>query len=217
MKNKLLRALYPQRCPYCDKVIYEDVAACNECSEHFPKRATIQLIYADEKNPVYCVSPFVYRGMVNRAILRFKFRDRKCYAENFSLSISREVNSYFSDVEIDFVTAVPMDRMKKLQRGYNQSEILAKAVARRLGVNYKSFLKKSKRNLDQHKLSVEQRAINVIGVYSPKNGDIIKGKNILICDDIVTTGSTLKECVKVLLSAGAKSIICATVAGSLPI
>lgn len=207
----MIKLFYPCRCPYCKTIIGIGKESCNECARSLPEHGKLTLI-TESEDDIYCVSPFVYRGGADKSILNFKLRGYKCFADAYALSIYRELDFYFSNVKFDAVTAVPMARLKRISVGYNHSKVLGKSVAELLRTPYKDLLVKVKNNKEQHKLSAEERALNVLGVYSAKRTDIIKGKTILLCDDIVTTGSTLRECSKILMKAGAARVICASIA-----
>jgi ComF family protein len=114
----------------------------------------------------------------------------------------------------DVVTVVPMTKLHRLRRGYNQSERIARAAAKALGLPYQSLLCKRKHNRVQHKLSEKERFQNVQGVFAalPQAG----GLRILLVDDIVTTGATLAACQTALFSAGAAEVLCAAAAMTLP-
>lgn len=105
------------------------------------------------------------------------------------------------------------DTLRK--RGYNQAELLARECARLLGIEYADLLVKTKKNKTQHSIKAAERAKNVIGVYSPINKNLIKGKRILIIDDIITTGSTLGECARILNKCKCGEICCCTLCTSL--
>lgn len=121
---------------------------------------------------------------------------------------------YYKDKKFDYITSVPLHANRKRKRGYNQAEVLSKRLGREVNITYKDLIKKDKINLQQHKLSYDKREENVKGVYSTKHKDIINGSKILICDDVITTGSTLKECCKVLYENGGYEVFCITVAST---
>jgi len=103
------------------------------------------------------------------------------------------------------------DKARKL-RGYNQSEIIARQTAKRLFLPCIDTLIKSKETPKQHYLSAESRQKNLADAISLKDGADLKGKTVLICDDIKTTGSTLLICEQLLLKAGASDVYCAVAA-----
>ena len=121
-----------------------------------------------------------------------------------------------SDMEdLDLVTWVPISPLRKLFRGYDQDELLAQVVARELGLPCVPLLKKIRHNRAQSGIQgYAKRRANVLGVYRPVNADQIFDMNILLVDDILTTGATAGECARELLTAGANKIHCAVVASA---
>ena len=114
----------------------------------------------------------------------------------------------------DIIISVPMYKKKKNQRGYNQSELIAREIAKKVkNIEYRSdILLKIKNTANQSLLNKEQRQENLKNAYEVKNKEYISNKNILIFDDIYTTGSTANECSKMLVEAGARSIGILTIA-----
>lgn len=99
------------------------------------------------------------------------------------------------------------------KRGYNQSELIAAEASKRLELPCNALLKKIKDNPAQSSVNDrKKRTDNVSGVYKVINEELVKGKYILLVDDVVTTGSTLSECARMLCRAGAKEVYCATIA-----
>ena len=96
----------------------------------------------------------------------------------------------------------------------DQSELIARTVAKELGLPVKRLLKKRRNTRAQSTLTKEQRRANVLGAYVCVNKDAVCGKRVLLIDDVFTTGATAQECAKVLLTAGAKSVACAVVASA---
>lgn len=210
--NKPLRILrsffFPERCPYCHKRIEYDKIACESCRALFPE--TYCMNYAKGGYP--CCSPFFYKGIFARAVKRFKFNGVIQNSEKFAVVVADCINKSFNVNDIDIITYVPMHRKKQMIRGYNQSELLARDISKILGIPYKKLLDKTKENKEQHKcLTQAQRRDNVKGVYKKLDNQDIKGKTILVIDDIITTGYTLGECAKILSKHSKSTILCATV------
>ena len=207
--NKLLRyliaAFFPERCPYCNKTIPAGKPACSDCAALFPD--TVRKCYAKGGYP--CVAPFSYIDVFSDAVKNFKFHNRTDFAEKLSIQISAAVTEAFGDIQFDCVTCVPMHKNQLKIRGYNQSRILAENVSKLLNIPYDDLLTKHKENEPQHSLKGTEKRDNVKGVYKAANTDKIKGYNILVIDDVITSGHTLGECCKVLKKAGAKKIYCA--------
>ncbi len=142
--------------------------------------------------------------------MRFKFQDHPHLAEPLGqLMIQRWRQC---EIKVDLVTSVPMSSKQLRVRGYNQAELMAKVVARCLGLPYKTLLMKRKETREQSKLKREERLTNVIGVFEPCGNEDLGGKAVLLVDDVLTTGATASECAKVLLSAGASAVYVLTLA-----
>ena len=157
------------------------------------------------------MSPYFYELDVKKSIWKFKFRHHREYAKSFAKFISQALEKTDS-IQFEIITSVPISKERTSERGYNQTELFAKELATIFKVKYQRLLKKVKNNLEQHTLTLEKRRQNVSGVYSALRPNIINGKKILLCDDIITTGNTIGECKKILLEAGADSVVCATIA-----
>lgn len=211
--NKIFNIIYPKRCPFCDKVIESSLSMCDSCKNDVAPIFIQRDIFLDEKI-IPCISPFKYTGKVAESIKKFKFNGRKEYAECLSKFMVDTFNIYYKNEKIDYITSVPLYSSRKRDRGYNQAEILSKSIGKKVNITYKNLLKKDKINLQQHMLSYDKREENVKNVYSVKRKDIINGSKILICDDVITTGSTLKECCRILYENGASKVLGITTAST---
>lgn len=197
---------FPPCCPFCGKVIRHGEETCPSCADLQPKLMKKALPLKNGGAP-FCYAIYVYQGRVRDAILRMKFADEPSVAPFFGRKLAQQLPT---EVQPDVVTAVPMSRLHKRKRGYNQSERIARAAAAELGLPYRTLLYKAKKNRTQHRLSAVERFRNVQGVFAAKPA--AKQKRILLIDDIATTGATLAECTRVLLREGAQSVLCAAVA-----
>ena len=115
----------------------------------------------------------------------------------------------------DVLTWIPVSRARKFRRGYDQVELLARSVGKELAVELVPVLRKIRNNRQQSKIrDAAVRRANVLGVYRVTDPDSVRGKRVLLLDDILTTGATASEAARVLLTAGAKEVHCAAVAAS---
>lgn len=218
--KRLPYILFPARCCVCDKVIMpgEDIcAACDELTLHYPVKGDCCRICGIEQTKCTCgkrllyskiAFPFFYENDVKHALHRFKFRGRPelavPYAKRMFISLAeRQISG-----GIDVITFIPMRKKAKFDRGYNQAELLANEIGRLSGIPVMSLLCKKQDTAKQHSLGARRRTGSVLGIFEPLPGRLeeIKGKNILVVDDIVTTGSTLNEAAKTLLIFGAERI-----------
>lgn len=206
VKSNLADIFYTVKCPYCKNVIEKNNYACEKCAKSFPEISIIEYAVGGYK----CVSPLPYKGDFANAIKRFKFRNQGVYAKQFAMLMVEKILREYKDEKFDIITCVPMHKNSLKVRKYNQAELLARQCAQILNKPYFDTLEKIKENKAQHSINSRERAKNVKGVYQVITKDLIKDKNILIIDDIITTGNTLGECAKMLEKAGCKSICCAT-------
>ncbi|MFA5383782.1 MAG: ComF family protein [Eubacteriales bacterium] len=116
--------------------------------------------------------------------------------------------------EIAGLVPVPLAKKRLRQRGFNQSELLAGAVSYNLGLPVLPLLNKARETPAQTGLSREQRQSNLAGVFGVSQCKIPVGKSVILIDDVFTTGSTVSDCSRILLSAGLKSVFVATVTAS---
>lgn len=159
-----------------------------------------------------CAAAFIYQDRVKAALSAFKFQDHPALARSFGQSMAEQVQTVFPGQKFDLVTSVPLTKAKRRQRGYNQAELLGRRVAKCMGVQYADLLIKPKDTLVQHTLNRREREQNLVGAFRIARQKPVSGKHILLCDDIVTTGSTLRECCRVLNESGAASVQCAALA-----
>ena len=110
------------------------------------------------------------------------------------------------DHDFDMVTSVPLHKTRLRQRGYNQSEELARRIAADMELPYMPLLQRTRETPSQTRLTLSQRRKNPIGAFSVLPDAVVEGKRILLIDDVVTTGATALECVTVLRAKGAKRV-----------
>ena len=183
---------------------------CGECLDTLPFTKN-----GGEMNGEFfelCVAPLYYEGDVRESLLRFKFKDATGYAEEYGKLLADCIRDNLAG-RYDLISWVPLSRKRLKERGYDQAMLLAMAAALELDDVAVSTLEKPLEAEKQSTMgSPEKRRANIAGAYRAVDPELIDGKRILLIDDIVTTGATLSECAKTLLSAGAKQVLCAAVA-----
>ncbi len=150
-----------------------------------------------------------YDGEWRRLLHRFKYHGQPYLAGDIGRYLGMMLRKDVNWPKPDLVTGIPLHPLKQKERGYNQSFLLAKRVARELKVPFKPLLLRVKNTASQTSLKRRERRLNVNGAFvvTERYGeDVITGKSILIVDDIYTTGATLREGGGVLIDAGAKEI-----------
>ncbi len=198
--------IFTVKCPYCGKPMSRHDYACNDCKKNFPKNA----YHVFAVGGYSCASPFPYKDSYAKAVKDFKFRNCASHAKQLSVMLVMSILEIFPDEKFDLITCVPMHKNGLKERGYNQAELLARECAEITGIPYIDTLDKHKENKKQHSIKAHERANNVKGVYKIRDKKLVKDKNILIIDDIITTGNTLGECARMLIINGCKNVSCAT-------
>lgn len=210
----LLDLIYPPRCAFCRRLLdRREKGVCRFCRPklpYVPADGQVQHF----RNVDKCLSPLYYHGAVRNSLHRYKFGGATAYADIYSEFIVKCIDE--NQISCDSITWVPLSRRRLRKRGYDQAELLAKLIAKHLGQRPVRLLKKLRDTPPQSQTgSAEKRRANIAGAYACLRPERVQGKRILLVDDIVTTGATLSEAAKVLKKAGAKEVICATLARSL--
>ena len=207
-----LELLFPPRCIFCGKIVAPGTKIYAGCAGEIAPINSVRCMKPPGKGKAMkCAVLYSYQDRVRQSIIRFKFYGEKAYAEFYADRLAELVRKRLDPSGFDLVTAVPISEKRKKLRGFNQSELLARPLARKLGLPYGECLLKIRDNPEQHRLSREERLQNVRGMYRALRPQT-QGKRILLVDDIVTTGSTLLECAGTLYSGGAEAVACTAVA-----
>ena len=205
--NWILDLLFPPKCPFCSAVV-DRASVCGACRKSLPWAEPAERTLPGD---IRCVSPLFYEDSVRDAILRFKFRGAAGSADAFGELIAECAAEWLSG-QFDLVTWVPVSAKRCKERGYDQARLLAEAASSRWDTRPEPLLCKELDNPAQSGLAdVADRRSNVLGVYAADRARAL-GRRVLLVDDIVTTGSTLGECARVLRDAGAETVICVTLA-----
>lgn len=231
----ILDLLYPKRCAICDRLLtwreqtngnpgccalcekdlpfvkqpycykcgkpfpYEDMEYCEDCRKHNKTFASNRAL-------------FIYDDKIKESISNFKFHNRREYAKFYAEQIVRQYAEEILTWNLDGITAVPVHRKKKRERGYNQAECVAKEISKLLSLPYyDKVLLRTVNTLPQKELNNVERLKNLEKAFQLGENSV-KLKQILIIDDIYTTGATLEACSRILKSGGASEVYSITVA-----
>ena len=222
MLKSLLNIILPDVCPLCEQSEQQGLL-CKAC------RAELDGLWITGPICVVCGLPFVslaasdhtcgkclkhdmpfiearsafeYSGCLREAIHRFKYNERFILARPFGRMLTLSAAAF--SIKPDIAVPVPLHKKRLRLRGFNQSLLLARAVSKGLsvGLDYLS-LRRTRETAPQIELNTDERQKNVAGAFEVINPPAFKGKNILLVDDVFTTGATVRECAKVLKKAGA--------------
>ncbi|MCM1545341.1 MAG: ComF family protein [Ruminococcus sp.] len=218
--NQFIRIFYPKRCRSCGKIVPLGKSYCDclkntyvRVSDNFCEHCASELDNCTCVHPrairfEHITAPFIYTGLARERLLLLKFDGEKDEADFFAYEMSQRFAMCFPNAKIDAVAFVPMTEGAVRKRGYNQSELLAKGVSKRLFIPFANVIRKTTETESQHELKKEERLANLDGAFEVFDKNRVKGKTIILCDDIKTTGTTLMRCVHVLKDAGAKDVYC---------
>ena len=210
--DTVLNLVFPPKCIFCGKIVEDSRnLTCSVCASCLPFREN-KAFFQKEGYIDICYAPFYYRDTVRDSLHRFKFGGCSHYADEYSKYI---LSALPSDLRVDLISYVPLSRKRFRERGYNQAELIAGKLSEYLMLDSKRLLYKNIHNRAQSSTtSLQERKSNVTGVYFPADLSCEQGKTVLLIDDIITSGSTLNECARVLKENGVASVICAAVAHS---
>ena len=206
----MLQFLFPPKCVLCRKLLTrEETDLCRSCRKDAPefKRAKRNIPFV-----AHWTALWYYKDNVRKSVHRFKFGNARGYADAYARLLALRLQDAFP---FDIVTWVPISGPRHLKRGYDQSELLARAIGRETGMPVCKLLKKMRHTPPQSSFhNVAQRRANVMGVYRAYHLQSIAGQRVLLLDDVVTTGATASACAQTLLIGGAKEVYFAAVAAA---
>ena len=216
MKDKILNLLYPEgmKCIFCDNEVAGD-QICDECYKHDfwndGNRCQICDCKIKEGNIIcnHCISqkrhflkcscPFVYVEPVRQSILKFKSDGAKYLAKDFAKFIYERLQ--VEEIEFDVIVPVPSHKKTIKARRYNPAKVLAEEIAKLAGKPVCDILCKNILTQNQKALGFQERQSNLAGSITISDKSKIKGKKVLLVDDVVTTCATVNTCAKLMDNA----------------
>ncbi len=219
LANSFLSLFYPILCMGCEREI-EKGMLCFDCQE----RLFTSALGVCPK----CARPVPYRGRCEGCLPRldleriralglytppfkkmieeFKYKGKKKLGEIFGDALSSLLTNDPILKNADSLVPIPLHRAKIRERGYNQSEILARRIEENTGLPSNPCLLRKKNTKSQTELSTEERFKNIADAFAFRRGFDISGKNVILIDDVTTSGATLSAAAKVLKENGAKEV-----------
>jgi ComF family protein len=220
--NSLFDFILPRFCCSCrTKLNSNQDTICSDCISKIQRSTASRLQreyerkFSDKKIISEFYSPFVFEKdkELQHAIHALK------YNKNFQVGIflgkvlADEIKKNITTWNFDLIVPIPLHHLKKAERGYNQSFYIAKGVSKILNIKVSDrIVKRIKYTESQTTMNISEREENIYGAFKVKLKNAISGKNILLIDDVITTGATISECGKILLEAGANKIYAASIA-----
>lgn len=223
--EKILEYIFLPKCGICEKL--GEGYLCKDCLEELKKYAIIEkkILYnssnilnkfekiENKLEKVEIISKiekmhiFRYEEKIRNLILQYKFNDKAYLYKTFCEFIVKNKKAFDFIKKYDIIIPVPIHKKRLKTRGYNQSELIAKELTKRTKLIFlKDVLVKKINNNAQSTLNKKEREENAKNVYKLINSEKIKNKNVLIFDDIYTTGATINSCIKELENVGVKNI-----------
>ena len=213
-----LNFIFPPSCGFCDKV--GEGYLCQKCKQNI----IYSNLYFNQLDLYLNSNTFIdkhfylfsYIGTIREKILQYKFDDKAYLVNTIYEFFMNNEKLYGFLKKYDIIIPIPISSSRKRERGYNQSELLARKISKMANIHIETqVLKKAKNNQPQSSLNKEQRRENVKNVYKVQNEVKIQNKEILLLDDIYTTGSTANECARMLKQAGCQTVGILTIASDL--
>lgn len=206
LKRSILHLLYPTRCPVCGDFIGAQDCFCAECQEKLKKwEGDFTIPGADSFTAAY-----VYDDAVSPAIMLMK--DGIVGNSDYALAseLSKRLKENGITEHIDLLQPVPMTAEAVLKRSCNQSVLICRRLSEMTGIPLTDSVRKLKTTLPQKTLTRKLREVNLRDAFRVTDAAGIRGKRILVTDDVCTTGSTLREITRILRENGAKEVHCAS-------
>ena len=217
------RVFFPRRCFLCGEVIFPHQRVCGECVHRRPYiyppicdrcGRSKDTCHCGRRRRTFerCVSPFYHKSVAAEGIYSLKSHGYHDVVEGFAEEMAEVIRREYGGIPFDLVTAVPLHKRERCDRGFNQAEMLGQAVAARLNLPFEVVLTKMIATAPQKELKAVQRSGNLLGVFDVCAD--VSGKTILLVDDVITTGATLDECAKMLKIFGAVEVYGVTAAAT---
>ncbi len=233
LKDDILDLVYPQSCPICQKplkraeknicedcwktLVFLPAPFCPYCKSFLEdnysrwEHLCPYLSKPEDRKILAVRSLGTFDDYYKKLIHRFKYDKKIPLGRWLAQSLGQVVARDKDFADCDLVIPVPLHRSRHRERGFNQSEVLAKGVSQAINLPLeKEVLKRKKNTKDQTYLDARQRAENVRGAFVVTQLEKVNDREVILVDDVITTGATLNECAKMLKKAGAKKIFAAT-------
>ena len=216
-----LDILFPSRCPFCEEFIVWNELCCDDCrntlvsaNDVICRKCGQDKCRCNKESYAFDMvygSYFFDEKPVADAVYRFKHEGERNIAELSAADIAEHIKVDNTTIP-DFIVPVPMGRRKQISRGHNQAELFGKSLSKVFGIPMRrDILFKHDTKDEQHKHTEKERKERVKTLFYGCT-ESLSGKRILLCDDVMTTGSTVNMCAEILKDAGANSVIVAVCA-----
>lgn len=213
---------FPNICVSCGRIIGENDRMCKECRKNLIKinlEKACPLCGLEKPNcacrhSVYyfagIVSCYYNEGSAKNIVYNYKLGHRDYYADFIAADMAVNLKEKFGDIKFDYITSVPPTVISRLKKGFDQTKLLAKQIGKLTKIPVRNDVVGCKPiAVSQHTSDMKERFINVKDKYYVKKK--VEADNVLLVDDIKTTGATIDACARELLYSGARRVYCITV------
>ena len=225
--DTVLNSIFPPKCAFCNNLLSKKLPVCNNCMSTLPfltenscdicsrplgefSHSICESCRKDKPHFIHAFISLIYKEDVRRAILKMKRHFHPYYAKAFAYLLADSILTSPQYVKFDYITYVPQNRRSRRERGYNQSELIAKELGKLLGVKCVPTLIRTDDGAPQHTLTASERRANVKKCYF-KSNRVFHGTALLV-DDVYTTGSTANRCSMLLKQMGFENVYIAILA-----
>jgi len=220
--NQFLDFFLPRYCTGCNKKLaYDEKLVCPDCLNTIPivDKETIEAEYNRKFKDDKIIEDFSSLYILEKdktfqdIIHSIKYNKKFLAGVFLGRLLAESLEDKISSWKIDLIIPVPLHHLKKAERGYNQAEYIAKGISKRSGIRMQNnVIRRVRYTQSQTTMTLKEREQNIGKAFKVKHKNMIKGKNLLLVDDVITTGATVKECGKVLKDNGAKLVYACSVA-----
>lgn len=207
MIRTILKMIYPSSCIFCNKNLEfnKQLEVCDDCYNKLNffdnNNCCDKVEYVKYYDKV--LAAFFYDGEIKKLIKEFKYKHKAYLYRTFA----RLIFDNIKNIEADIMLSVPLYQDRQKERGYNQAHLLAYYMSKLMKIKYCEKVLKRIKTTDSLALCNKMQRSNVIkGAFKVEDKEKIRDKNIIIIDDVFTTGATINECSKILKLNGAKNI-----------
>ncbi len=201
----IIAFFYPPYCCCCGDAVGVAELICEDCFEELERlriKTSRTLTHKGRKYKLNSIYMYCYDNAASSIVKRVKYSGKLSGTRFMGAMIAQKASRL--SAKYDVVAYVPMTRLSEIKRGFNQDDYISLAVARKLGLRSKTYLVKCRNTKPQHRLTSGERRENLDGAFKARGN--IKGKRILLIDDVITSGTTMCECADTLYRAGAADV-----------
>ncbi len=196
--------IVPKKCPSCGVFINKNEIICTKCNEDIKNQKIIEINKNIEfLDKVY--ASYYYYDRIRDVVLAAKYKTPIDFLEFFNREISDYIKKIIDENEIDFIIASPYHKSKLYKYEYDLPEEMANSIKKIINIPVVKAVEKINKTKKQQDLKDDERKVNLINAFLVKED--VENKNILLIDDIITTGSTVSQIALILKGAGAKKVV----------